>query len=276
MSIISKIKQIDVKLGGSYGTPLSAQLVAGAKTAAVATGITTAAKIPAVVSATVAAGAAVAKSAYKSVSSYAAANPIKTTVGGIFGIGVISQTSKPISAASKLPTTTFEAGQAVGKSIEEGSLKPIAGFSKEHPYYTAAVGAAATYTGAKGLSSIYSAYKLSNLDNALPKSGIGYEDTSKYYKEVADNIIKTTTEKTQDKIITADTSIPSGAGAIVPETTKTGTSPVPITPETQIMGKQAGTKSIGRGKSYKKPVPLVNRVTVNIMNQSRLTKKYIY
>lgn len=216
-----------------------------AKAAAVIT-TTAAAAIAAPVLATSAAARTAVKTAAVSVAKKVAAKPVlslKIGAAGVFGAGLLSQTSKPLKTLTKAPEATFDLGSAIGKSIEDRTVSPLLQYGKEHPIASGVIGAAAGYGLLKGAAGVVAASKV-----------IGSE------ADKAQNIIYETAE---------------GQLQTIPTTT-TGSTPVPITPETQIIGKAAGTRSVSTYRRKAKAQPFINRINIQLINQSRLIKSVKY
>ncbi len=239
-NLVSKIRQVDLKLGGGSDT-LSRQLTAGAKTAVIATGITTLAKVPAVINVAKTAIIGSSKAVSKSISTQVATKPLTSAAVATFGTGLIITSKKPVKAISKAPEAIFEAGVAVGEVIEGKSIDPLIAYGKEHPIAAGLAGAGAAYLVGKGAAGALVTSKLLDTGKQAPITPALPAESS---------------------------TIPAMlAGA------STSGATVPYTPETMTV--TAKSTSVAR-RYYKRKEhkPNINNIRINILNQSRLIRAY--
>jgi len=167
------------------------------------------------------------------------------TVGAPIAASYVA--SKGVSSTAKsLGEAQSNVGQFtsnVYEAVKEPSKENLKSIYTENPVIAGAVTAAGAYIVGKG--------------------AVGALVTNK----IIDDNSKTVTEVLPKETLTE--------GKIIPSTSSS--SLVPITPETQIIGKSASSVSKTRRRTTKKAAP-VSRINVNVINGSRLFKsvKYIY
>lgn len=238
------IKAADVKAGGSYGTPLSKQLLEGAKTASVAIPITKAAELPAVSAKAVTAAKGAAAAIGSSVKTTVSKAPVTSAAVATFGAGYIIENPKALKSAADIPEALFEGGAAAGKATTEKSIGPLIDYAKEHPIAAGAAGVGAAYLVGKGAAGALVTSKI--LEDKTPSAALPTEAAT--------------------------------SGATLP-TTGTGAQAQPITPETQIIGKSVTSAAKYRRKGRVKPENRQHQsIRINILNQSHLkqNRKFIY
>jgi hypothetical protein len=266
-SVLSKAA--DFVFGTSSGSKLG-QVVAGSglknlkegtKSALVAVPITKAAELPGVAAKAITAGKGVLTSVATSLKTTIKANPLKSSIIGTLGVAYIAK--DPIQGTKDITqgVGNFYSGiYNVGGNLQEfradPSIENLTKIFEENPLISTA--AAVTTLGGVGLAA-------SRIAGGL-QSGIGegYIDTSTQFDGAAPekNIPPT------DKLL-KETPM---------QTTQTGTSAVPITPETQVIGKAASSitkKRISRSMK-KKTISINNRIS--ILNQPHFTRstRFIY
>lgn len=243
-TVQSELKEASKKSGYTNEVVVKQVLPTAVKQAAAASGISAISTVPKVVSTVSAAAVTVAKSAGSSVKSTVSKNPISSAAAATFGTGLLIESKAPLKAAAKAPEAVFDAGTAVGKAIE-GDTGALLDYAKEHPIATGAAAAGTAFLIGKSATGLLVTSKLLDTDNMQP---------------------------VQSNIPTSNNTMP----AIIP-TTGTGTQVQPITPQTQVIGKSAGAKSVSRYRAKARKAP-VQSMKINIINQSRIVqnRKFIY
>lgn len=222
--------------------------VSGFKTAIVAVPATKAAELPGVVAkaatAAKAVGAAIATGAKELVKR----RPVATAAVAVAGAGYIAnnptQAAKDISSGgNKLIAGLYNVGGNISQFRSDPTFMNLKNIYAENPVITTA--------GTVGIFGV---------------AGLAASKLAQTYG-------------VKDSLTTSNTSgLPTekiDQGKIIPTTT-TMSSAVPITPETQIVGKPASSGSLKRYKSKSKRESLNQSVRVNIFNQSRVQSvKYL-
>jgi len=260
--VVTAVKAADVKLGGGTDT-LSRQLTAGAKTAVVATGITTAAKAPIVATTAAKAVKTAATAVATKTTSYAAANPIKTTAAAIFTSGYVTQrgvsgTTSDINKAATLGFSSIEnVGENVAEFVSDPSLSTAKNIFTENPLL---VGGAAALAGGALVKTIAPA-----VSGLIATSSI-------------ENALDTATAKVE-QVQTPALLLPKDAEKLATlRTDETGSAVQPLTPATQVLGKPVSTSVYRRRAALKKKdqqIRVSNRISILNYPKFIRSEKYI-
>jgi len=196
----------------------------------------------------------------------AAKNPVATGAAVIVVPTVLkSSTAKEtlIQGGLNLPTSINNYTTNLAKTIDNPTKENFLETGRENPFL---LGGTALLGGAVlGKSVLTLTNFVSNYSNtaAIKENTDVMKETLKNAPEV---ILKTDDKPAK----TTDLPKPINTTPAVLPTTSTNTSPVPITPETQVLGKPAGSSSIkryARARTIQKPN--IQSVRVNIFNQTK-------
>lgn len=215
--------------------------------------LSTAASNPFTTAAIAAVGVA-PKLAYTALTTAIKAAPTSVKIGGAIAapvvIGAAVSNPKIIGDAASLPSSLSSFGSNIGAFTADPSLGSAAQIFKDDPLISSAVIGAAAIIGGKTVGT---------LANTLAMT-----------KNTA------ATNKAIDAMNTGVLPADLGSGAVL-STASTGSETMPITPETQIVGKSAGSSGVKRYKSKPKSAgSLSQSVKLNIFNQSKIQSvKYL-
>ncbi len=238
--------------------------VQAVKDVATVTAFTKVAQVPTIIKAVTTATSTAAKAIAKSASTYASTNPIKTIAGGIFTGGVLLETQKPLETAVQIPNLIAEGGKATGKSIEEGSIKPLIDFGQSNPEAVLIGGVLASYGLIKGTKGLIGAKIVSDIISPDESTG-GFSPAPTNFLPSLPTIPAPKEKDVLPKDLPKEKEIKTNEI-------------VPMTPETQIIGKETKSLTTAR-KRYKttKKVGNMQSIRLNIYNQSKhLYTKGIY
>lgn len=182
--------------------------------------------------------------------------PLTTKIlGGVVGAPVIAGTvAKDPTIVTKVPGKVIEFEKDLYKASKEPSLSSFADVLKENKEVSLFLGATAL---AAGGATAVNAYNTFSNTQAI-------KENTEATQKVIDNTLNPDDKKTKitDVLPTNNIKVPE---TVIP--TATGTSLVPLTPETQVLGKSVRSSTIKKHK-HRKTTPTGN-IRININNQTK-------
>ena len=251
----STYNKVETFLVGSENKGLIAKSTSQAAIAVSAPIIVSSGLVSTVASAAKVAVNPIISSLSKSYTNAFATKPIKTTIGtvatGLVGV-TVAKSSTAKQAILKLPSSANTLTTNVAQFIDDPSTETGIKILEDNPVLSGALIGLGALSAGKGL--------ISATTSLLNTSAIR-EQTNTIKGSKGSGV----------KILNTDGTLPAPQND---SSYKKGLTPlssaVPITPQTQVLGKPAGTKSLSKyRKTIKKPTNYNQTMKVNIFNQSK-------